>query len=116
VQSPVFFFAGAAYNSPMMTNETVSVLFGLAGLANPFALLIGGGLGWFADARAKLVIAGFAASALSVLLDAAMNFSGIAPVGGYEGGPLAVMPFRFVGGLLAAGLVYGLRRRTRGRR
>lgn len=113
---PVSFFAGRAYNGSMMMQDTLSVLFGLAGLANPFALLIGGTLGWFADARAKLVIAGIAAAALSLLLDVSMNFSGIAPVGGYEGGPLAVLPFRFLGGALAATLVHGLRNRAKGRK
>jgi hypothetical protein len=97
----------------MMTQETLSVLLGLAGLANPFTLLIGAGLGWFADARAKLVIAGFAAAVLSLLLDVSMNYGGLSPVGGYEGGPLAVLPFRLVGGMLAAMLVHGLRQRMR---
>lgn len=98
-----------------MTADTASVLFGLAGLANPFALLIGAALGWFAKARSKLVIAGFAAAVLSVLLDLSMRFGGMSPVGGYEGGVLAVLPFRFLGGLLASMLVFGLRARARGR-
>lgn len=115
-RDPVSFSGGRAYNGCMMTQDTLSVLFGLAGLANPFALLIGGALGWFADARAKLVIAGFAAAVLSLLLDLSMSFSGIAPLGGYEGGALAVLPFRFVGGMLAAMLVHGLRARVKRRR
>ncbi|MCA1241438.1 phosphatidylglycerophosphatase [Stappia stellulata] len=100
----------------MTPAESISVLFGLAGLVNPFALMIGAVLGWFADARAKLLIAGFAAAALSVLLDASMNFSGVPPVGGYDGGPLAVLPFRFVGAALAAAFVHGMRNRMRGGR
>ena len=100
----------------MTPEESISVLFGLAGLVNPFALMIGAMLGWFADARAKLLIAGFAAAALSVLLDASMNFSGVPPVGGYDGGPLVVLPFRFVGAALAAAFVHGMRNRMRGGR
>lgn len=99
----------------MTLAESLPVLFGLAGLVNPFTLLIGAVLGWYADARVKLIVAGFAAAALSVLLDAALNLSGISPVGGYEGGPLAVFPFRFVGGGLAAALTYGLRGKSRRR-
>ena len=86
---------------------------GLAGLVNPFALLIGAVLGWYADSRKKLIIAGFAAATLSVLLDAALNVSGVSPVGGYDGGPLAVFPFRFAGAALIAGLVHGMRKRLK---
>jgi len=100
----------------MTPEDSLSVLFGLAGLVNPFALLIGAVLGWYADSRKKLIIAGFAASALSVLLDASLNMGGIPPVGGYEGGPLAVLPFRFVGAALMAGLVHGVRKRMRNAR
>ena len=52
-------------------------------------------------------------SVLSLLLDVSMNYGGLSPVGGYEGGPLAVLPFRLVGGMLAAMLVHGLRQRMR---
>lgn len=89
------------------------VLLGLAGLSNPVALLFGAALGWYADARAKLVIAGFAAAACSIVIDAAMHFSGLAPVGGYDGGAMAVFPFRWVGAGLAAALVYAVRGRQR---
>ncbi|WP_417768816.1 phosphatidylglycerophosphatase [Stappia sp.] len=100
----------------MTPAESLSLLFGLAGLLNPFALLIGAALGWYADARAKLIIAAFAAAALSVLIDASLNLSGVRPIGGYDGGPLAVLPFRFVGALLIAMFVYGIRKRTRRKR
>jgi hypothetical protein len=100
----------------MTPADSLSLLFGLAGLANPFALLIGAALGWYADARGKIVVAGFAAAALSVLIDASLNFSGVAPVGGYQGGVLAVLPFRFLGAMVAALFVYSIRRRARSRR
>lgn len=58
----------------MMTlSETWYDLFGLAGLLNPFALLIGGYLGWKADRLQKLWIAGFAAAALTLILDVAIG-------------------------------------------
>jgi hypothetical protein len=85
------------------------VLLGLAGLLNPIALLFGAGLGWYADARAKLVIAGFGAAAFSLVIDAAMHLSGLSPLGGYDGGAMAVFPFRWLGAGLAAALVYAVR-------
>ncbi|MCC4243711.1 hypothetical protein [Stappia indica] len=97
----------------MTPSESLPLLFGLAGLLNPFALLIGAALGWYADARAKLVIAGFAAAALSVLIDVSLAASGVPAIGGYEGGPLAVMPFRFLGALIVAALVHAIRKRSR---
>ncbi len=107
------FFGGRSYNSGMTPSESLPLLFGLAGLLNPFALLIGAALGWYADARAKLVIAGFAAAALSVLIDVSLAASGVPALGGYEGGPLAVMPFRFLGALVIAALVHAIRKRSR---
>lgn len=94
-------------------SQALAVLLGLPGLLNPFALLVGAVLGWYADARAKLFVAAFAAAALSVLLDAAMNASGIAPIGGYEGGVLGVLPLRFLGAGLAASIVFALRQKIR---
>ncbi|MBA5778022.1 phosphatidylglycerophosphatase [Stappia sp. F7233] len=97
-------------------SQALTVLLGLPGLLNPFALLIGAVLGWYANARAKLFIAGFAAAALSVLLDAAMNTSGISPIGGYQGGALAVFPLRFLGAGLMASIVFAVRQRIRNSR
>lgn len=96
----------------MSPTESLPLLFGLAGLLNPFALLIGAALGWYADARAKLIIAGFAAAAISVLIDVSLSASGVRALGGYDGGPLAVLPFRFVGALVLAAIVHGIRKRA----
>ncbi len=105
-------FGGAAgYNATMTIDDTLPLLLGLAGLLNPFALLIGAGLGWYADARNKIIIAGFAAAALSLLIDAALHTSGLSPVGGYEGGALAVFAPRWVGASLAAAVTFLVRRR-----
>ncbi len=95
------------------TPDAFTVLLGVAGLLNPFALLIGAGLGWYADAPAKLFIAGFAAAALSVVLDAALHLSGVPPVGGFDGGALAVLPVRWFAGGLAAALVYWVRKKIK---
>ncbi|NRG19149.1 phosphatidylglycerophosphatase [Rhizobiales bacterium] len=91
------------------------VLLGLAGMLNPFALAIGGVLGWYADQKRKIVIAGFAAAVTSLILDIAINLAGIPPVGGYEGGALAVFPARWIGASLVAAIVFALRRQVIGR-
>lgn len=91
------------------------VLLGLAGILNPFALAVGGVLGWYADQKRKIVIAGFAAAVASLILDIAINLAGLPPIGGYEGGALAVFPARWVGASLVALVVYALRRQFAGR-
>ncbi|MXN64180.1 phosphatidylglycerophosphatase [Stappia sp. GBMRC 2046] len=87
-----------------------TVLLGLAGILNPIALLTGAVLGWYADQKRKIVIAGFAAAVASLVIDAVMNLSGITPIGGYEGGALAVFPARWIGASLVALVVFALRR------
>jgi len=92
-------------------SQTWFHLFALSGLLNPFALLIGGYLGWRADHPQKLWIAGFAAAALSLMLEAAVGMLQIPMPVSQDAGALAMFPFRFVGGLLAGGLAYWLSRR-----
>jgi len=96
-------------------SDTWYDLFELSGLFNPFALLIGAYLGWRADRAQKLWIAAFAAAALSLLLEAAVGMLQLPQPISQDAGALAMFPFRFVGGLLAAGLMFWLsRRRNRG--
>ncbi|GAB2184977.1 phosphatidylglycerophosphatase [Roseibium sp. LAB1] len=98
----------------MMTfSETWYDLFGLAGLLNPFALLIGGYLGWRADRPQKLWIAGFAAAALTLILDVAIGALPVPQPFAHDAGALAVFPFRFVGGLIASAVTYWLGRRAK---
>jgi len=95
----------------MENSETWLTLFGIAGLLNPLALLIGGWLGWTANQKAKLFIAGFAAAAASVIADAGLRLLGISLWTGLDAGVLAVFPFRFVGATIVAAIVYMLRKR-----
>ncbi|MCV0428231.1 MAG: phosphatidylglycerophosphatase [Roseibium sp.] len=100
----------------MMTlSDTWFDLFGLSGLLNPFALLIGAYLGWRADQPGKLWIAGFAAAALSLILETAVGLLQLPQPISQDAGALAMFPFRFVGGALAGSAAYWLnRRRTQG--
>ena len=100
----------------MMTlSDTWLDLFGLSGLLNPFALLIGGYLGWRADQPRKLWIAGFAAAALSLILETAVGLLQLPQPISQDAGALAMFPFRFVGGVIAGSVTYWLnRRRTQG--
>lgn len=97
-----------------MLSDTWYDLFGLAGLLNPFALLIGGYLGWRANQAKKLWIAGFAAASLSLILEAAVGMFHLPQPLSSDAGALAIFPFRFVGGILAASLAMWLNgRRSR---
>ncbi|KZM47540.1 phosphatidylglycerophosphatase [Labrenzia sp. OB1] len=96
-----------------MLSDTWLDLFGLSGLFNPFALIIGVYLGWRADLPQKLWIAGFAAAALSLILEAAVGMLQLPLPISQDAGALAMFPFRFVGGLLAGGLAYWIQRKRR---
>ncbi|NBN63787.1 phosphatidylglycerophosphatase [Microvirga tunisiensis] len=91
------------------SEDTWASLIGLSGLLNPLALLTGGLLGWYADAKVKIAIAAFAAACLSVVVDAALRVTGSAQFTP-EVGALAAFPFRFVAGGCAAALVFSVRR------
>ncbi|MES0808078.1 phosphatidylglycerophosphatase [Roseibium sp. SCPC15] len=95
----------------MNFSDTWIDLFGLSGLLNPFALLIGGYLGWRADNSRKLWIAGFAAAVLSLILEAAVGLLQLPHPISQDAGALAMFPFRFVGGVVAGSLTYWLNRR-----
>lgn len=97
----------------MIHFETWLSLFAFSGLLNPFALLIGGYLGWRADQARKLWIAGFAAAALSLMLEAAVGMLQIPLPISQDAGALAMFPFRFLGGVLAGSVAYWLSRRRR---
>ena len=94
-----------------MLSETWLDLLGLSGLLNPFALVIGGYLGWRADEARKLWIAGFAAAALSLILEAAVGMMQLPQPISQDAGALAMFPFRFLGGLCAGSLAFWLNRR-----
>lgn len=93
-----------------MLSDTWLDLFGLSGLLNPFALLIGGYLGWRADSTQKLWIAGFAAAALSLILEAAVGMLQLPQPISQDAGALAMFPFRFAGGAIAGSLTFWLNR------
>lgn len=99
-----------------MLSDTWLDLFGLSGLLNPFAILIGLYLGWMADRLQKLWIAGFAAATLTLILDGALGAIAVPQPFAHDAGALAVFPFRFAGGLVASAIAYWIsRRRERGR-
>ncbi|MEO9527948.1 phosphatidylglycerophosphatase [Roseibium sp.] len=91
-------------------SDTWLDLIGLSGLLNPFALLIGAYLGWRADSARKLWIAGFAAAALSLILDAATGLLHLPQLVSQDAGALAMFPFRFAGGGLMSALAFWLSR------
>ena len=93
-----------------MLSDTWLDLFGLSGLLNPFALLISGYLGWRADSAQKLWIAGFAAAALSLILEAAVGMLQLPQPISQDAGALAMFPFRFAGGAIAGSLTFWLNR------
>ncbi|MEP1931176.1 MAG: phosphatidylglycerophosphatase [Roseibium sp.] len=95
----------------MMISDTWMDLFGLSGLLNPFALIIGVYLGWRADQAAKIWIAGFAAAALSLILETAVGLLQLPQPISQDAGALAMFPFRFAGGAAAGALAYWLNRR-----
>ena len=95
----------------MMLSETWNDLFGLSGLLNPFALIIGAYLGWRADQPSKLWIAGFAAACLSLILETAVWLLQLPQPISQDAGALAMFPFRFVGGAAAGALAYWLQKR-----
>ncbi|GAB4516478.1 MAG: hypothetical protein Tsb0019_15890 [Roseibium sp.] len=94
-------------------SETWADLIGLSGLLNPFALLIGAYLGWRADRAQKLWIAGFAAAALSLMLEAAVGMVSLPNPISQDAGALAMFPFRFAGGAAASALTFWLSRHRR---
>jgi hypothetical protein len=94
-----------------MLSETWLDLFGLSGLLNPFAILIGLYLGWRADRPQKLWIAGFAAATLTLILDGAIGALAVPQPFAHDAGALAVFPFRFAGGLVASAIAYWISRR-----
>lgn len=94
-------------------SDTWADLFGLAGFLNPLAIIIGAGLGWHADQLSKAWIAGFAAAAISLILETAWGFTGLPGISSHDAGALAMFPFRFVIGALMACLTYWLHRRIR---
>lgn len=97
----------------MTLSDTWYDLVGLSGLLNPFALLIGAYLGWRADQAKKLWIAGFAAAALSLMLEAAVGMLPIPQPISQDAGALAMFPFRFIGGAVAGSLTFWLNRKSR---
>lgn len=101
----------AAKHPAMMTmSETWIDLFGVSGLFNPIALMIGVYLGWHANQVSKIWIAGFAAAALSLIAETAWSFTGLPHPIDQDAGALAMFPFRFVAGAVAAALAYRVRR------
>ena len=91
-------------------SDTWLDLFGLSGLLNPLALLIGAWLGWRADRFSKIWIAGFAAAALSLMAETALSFTGLPQPISQDAGALAMFPFRFAAGALAAAITLGIQR------
>lgn len=98
----------------MHLSETWQTLFGIAGLLNPIALFVGAWLGWSANQKAKLLIAGFAAATVSIVIDAGLRLIGFSLWGGLDAGALAVFPFRFAGAAILATIVYIGRKRLAG--
>ncbi len=92
-------------------SDTWLDLFGFSGLLNPFALAIGGYLGWRADQGQKLAIAGFAAAALSLIFETALGLLQLPQPVSQDAGALAMFPFRFVGGMTIAAVAFWLRRK-----
>ena len=68
---------------------------------------------WKADRLQKLWIAGFAAAALTLILDVAIGALPVPQPFAHDAGALAVFPFRFVGGLIASAVTYWLSRRVK---
>ncbi|OKL42861.1 hypothetical protein [Pseudovibrio exalbescens] len=82
--------------------DSWTVLIGFAGLINPLALLIGALMGLRCDQKAKFLIAGFGAAAVSLFVEALVRLTGLPLVPSHEVGALALFPFRLVGGAIAA--------------
>ncbi len=85
----------------LMTDD-ISVILLWPGLLNPFAILIAAYMGFYANQRGKIFIAGFAAAALSLFLEVFIRFVGIHMPWNPEIGPLALFPFRFVTGVIVS--------------
>lgn len=91
----------------MMTlNETWTDLLTVTGLLNPIALVIGLYLGRKADAFSKIWIAAFAAAALSLIAETGWKVMGLPSPFLHDAGALAMFPFRFIGGGLAAAFMF----------
>ncbi|MBD8890062.1 phosphatidylglycerophosphatase [Roseibium litorale] len=91
-----------------MISSTWLSLFGLAGLFNPLSLVIGAWMGWRADQRNKILIAGFAAATLSLFVETGLGLTGLPQIISHDAGALAMFPFRFAGGALAALIAFGI--------
>ena len=87
-------------------NETWISLLTFSGVLSPIALLIGFYLGRIANAGAKIWIAAFAAAALSLIAETAWMLVGLPNPIPHDPGALAMFPFRFVGGAIAAFVAY----------
>ncbi|MDD7910717.1 phosphatidylglycerophosphatase [Pseudovibrio exalbescens] len=85
--------------------DSWTVLIGFAGLLNPLALVIGALMGRGCDQAGKYLIAGFAAAAVSLFLEALLRLVGMPFLPAHESGALALFPFRMIGGALAAFIV-----------
>ncbi|MEJ8476456.1 phosphatidylglycerophosphatase [Roseibium algae] len=98
----------------MMTfSDTWLDLFGLAGFLNPFALLIGAGMGWYANQASKIFVAGFAGAVLSLFIETAWSFTPIPMLIPHDAGALAMFPFRFVGAIVVASIAYWISNRRK---
>ena len=96
-----------------MISSTWLSLFGLAGLLNPLTLAIGAWMGWRADERNKILIAGFAAAILSLFVETGLIMTGLPPIIPHDAGALAMFPFRFIGGALAALIAFSVAARRK---
>ncbi|KZL06684.1 hypothetical protein PsAD2_04197 [Pseudovibrio axinellae] len=99
-----------------MTDDISVILLG-SGLLNPFAILIAAYMGYYANQKAKIFIAGFAAAALSLFLEGGLKLIGIPMPWNPEVGPLALFPFRFATGIVVSAIAMkiGAKRRERNR-
>ncbi len=98
-----------------MTDD-ISVILLWPGLLNPFAILIAAYMGYYANQKAKIFIAGFAAAALSLFLEGIIKLIGIPMPWNPEVGPLALFPFRFATGIVVSAIAMKIgasRRRTK---
>ena len=89
-------------------SDDITVILLWPGLLNPFAILIAAYMGFYANQRAKIFLAGFAAAALSLFLEGLLKLIGIPMPWTAEVGPLALFPFRFGSGLIVGAIAMKL--------